>query len=404
MTVSKTHNRKDYVAGAPPNNKTYAFDFKIYDEADLLVYVNGVLKILNTDYTVSGGPTWTESGGNIVFVASLVAADAVLVYRDLTVTQGTHWPEGDPFPSASHENAADRLVMLAQQFSEAIGRVFKVVVSSLLTNIEVPEGAGKLWGWNALGTGAALYNQIIDTGVITTKGDMIYGETAGIPARKPIGADGDIQRVASGIPDWEAPTSFKLDDWGIPDDNTDLDVSDTKHGLFPKFIDNTTLDVSIAKHGLCPKLPNNAEKYFDGIGGYTIPSKLKLLATGVNKISWTAAQTWADVDISADTGTDTAKFAYIAWELAFSCVTDSVWANMTGLVRKNGSGETNLLPKIKGAALYVTAGFGTYCKCNAAGIAMVECDGSEKFEVQLQTDSGTPSSIVFKLHLLGYGV
>jgi hypothetical protein len=156
MTVAKTHNRKDYTAGAPPNNKTYAFDFKIYDEVDLLVYVNGgTPKILNTDYTVSGGPTWTESGGNVVFVNSLVAGDAVLIYRDLTVTQGTHWPEGDPFPSASHENAADRLVMLAQQSKEAMGRVFRVMVSSLLTNIEVPVEANSFLKWNSDG------NQIV---------------------------------------------------------------------------------------------------------------------------------------------------------------------------------------------------------------------------------------------------
>lgn len=231
MTVAKTSNRKDYTAGAPPNNKTYAFDFKIYDETDLLVYVNGgTPKILNTDYAVSGGPTWTESGGNVVFVNSLIAGDAVTILRLLPLTQGTHWPEGDPFPAASHEDAADRLIMLAQQFNEAIGRVFKVEITSELTDIEVPVGAGKLIGWNAIGDGAALYNQIIDTGVITTEGDMVRGGTSGV-AERFTGTTGQVVVFGATKP---AFISLKLDDLFVPDDNTDLDASGTKHGLMPK--------------------------------------------------------------------------------------------------------------------------------------------------------------------------
>ncbi len=34
---------------------------------------------------------------------------------------------------------------------------------------------------------------------------------------------------------------------------------------------NTDLDVSITTHGLCPLLPNDASKFFNGVGGYTVP-------------------------------------------------------------------------------------------------------------------------------------
>ena len=47
--------------------------------------------------------------------------------------------------------------------------------------------------------------------------------------------------------------AIKLDDLAAPDDNTDLNVSTSKHGL-------------------APKLPNDATKYLDGTGAYTVPA------------------------------------------------------------------------------------------------------------------------------------
>lgn len=45
----------------------------------------------------------------------------------------------------------------------------------------------------------------------------------------------------------------KLDDLASPDDNTDLNVSTSAHGL-------------------TPKLPNDATKYLDGSGAYSVPA------------------------------------------------------------------------------------------------------------------------------------
>lgn len=36
--------------------------------------------------------------------------------------------------------------------------------------------------------------------------------------------------------------------------------------------DNTIADVSTARHGFAPKLPNDATKYLDGTGNYTVPA------------------------------------------------------------------------------------------------------------------------------------
>ncbi|KKN27847.1 hypothetical protein LCGC14_0860400 [marine sediment metagenome] len=107
-----------------------------------------------------------------------------------------------------------------------------------------------------------------------------------------------------------AAATVKLDDFTAPDDNTDLNASSTKHGLVPKLPndatlffngvggytvpytdakaviaaktvklddftvpdDNTDLNASTSKHGLTPKYPNDATKYLDGTGVYSIPA------------------------------------------------------------------------------------------------------------------------------------
>ena len=47
--------------------------------------------------------------------------------------------------------------------------------------------------------------------------------------------------------------SIKIDDLAAPDDNTDLNVS-------------------ISAHGLCPKLSNNSSEYLNGVGGFSSPT------------------------------------------------------------------------------------------------------------------------------------
>ena len=102
-------------------NTIFAFTFKIFAETDLCVYVGGVLKTLNVDYTIGG--EMPLSGGNITFVVAPAAGDLIIIVRILPLTQLTDYTEGDSFPAETHEAALDRLVMIAQQINEKIGAV-----------------------------------------------------------------------------------------------------------------------------------------------------------------------------------------------------------------------------------------------------------------------------------------
>jgi len=239
MTVLSEESRKEYVGNGTLD--TYVYTWQIYTKDDNKVYVAGVLKTVDIHYTVTG--VLNPGGGNIIFTAGNIPANlaSIVIYLDLLLIQAIDYKEGDKFPAETHERGLDRLTKIVQQFRQVLNRIIKVPISSLLTNLQVPEGAGKLWGWNALGTAPALYNQIIDTGVITTKGDLVVGSATGVAERKPIGTESQIPEVESGILAYKDPSHFKLDDWGVPDDNTDLNATPSLHGLMSK-TDKTKLD------------------------------------------------------------------------------------------------------------------------------------------------------------------
>ena len=121
MTVASTINKVSYTAAG--SQTVFAYTFKIYVDADLKVYVNGILKTLTTDYTVSGAGV--SSGGNVTFGTGLTVSDVVVIERVLTLTQGTDYVENDPFPAETHEAALDRLTFISQQHQDALDRTVK---------------------------------------------------------------------------------------------------------------------------------------------------------------------------------------------------------------------------------------------------------------------------------------
>lgn len=135
-TVSTTVSRVDYTATA--DQTVFPYTFKIFVSTDLKVYVNGTLKTLTTHYTVSG--VGNPSGGNVTFLTGLTAGDSVAIIRVLPLTQTTDYVENDPFPAASHENALDRLVMIAQQQADSCLTLARPQSAATATVAAFPSG------------------------------------------------------------------------------------------------------------------------------------------------------------------------------------------------------------------------------------------------------------------------
>jgi len=162
--LSSATSRLTYTVTA--GQTVFPYTFKTLLTSDLKVYVDSSPKALTTDYSVSGAGM--VAGGNVTFVTAPATGSTVLIYREVPLTQLTLLTEHGPLPAKGLESTFDKSVMMSQQLKEAVDRSIKLPVTSPMTGVNLPvPGAGKLWGWNAAGTGAALYDL---TGVAVNDG------------------------------------------------------------------------------------------------------------------------------------------------------------------------------------------------------------------------------------------
>ena len=116
MTLSSTTRTASFAGNG--STTTFAYAFKIFADADLVVKIRssaGVdnTKTLTTHYTVTGAGD--SSGGNVVFGTAPASGETVLIERIVAITQSTDYISNDSFPASAHEDALDRLTMIAQQ-------------------------------------------------------------------------------------------------------------------------------------------------------------------------------------------------------------------------------------------------------------------------------------------------
>jgi hypothetical protein len=109
------------------------------------------------------------------------------------------------------------------------------------------------------------------------RGDIIYGNSTPKWARLAKGTSGYVLTMGANEPSWVAIPAVKLDDAGAPDDNTDLDVSTSKHGL-------------------CPKAPNLTTQFLRGDATWAVPTGFP----AITAVKSTEAETNNDKDALVD--------------------------------------------------------------------------------------------------------
>ena len=151
MTVSsESTGRKEYTGNG--SLTTYAYDFLIFADTDLKVYVAGTLQTLTTDYTITGAGD--DDGGNVEFVSAPANAAAIVILADIPLTQESDFQANVAFPAETMEDAVDRLTRITQQLSEKLNRAMLFAESSTFDSIALPDPVADTYlGWDNAGTG-----------------------------------------------------------------------------------------------------------------------------------------------------------------------------------------------------------------------------------------------------------
>lgn len=118
MTVQSQKSKIEHVSLA--DQDTFTYDFVVTTEADINVLVDGEPYEGAIDVTGVGNPL----GGDVILETGQAEGAAVVIYRQIALTQEVDYQAYDEFPAETHEGALDKLTLLIQQLNEyAIGAI-----------------------------------------------------------------------------------------------------------------------------------------------------------------------------------------------------------------------------------------------------------------------------------------
>ena len=137
----------------------FPYTFKLLAQADIEVTVDGVVKTLTTDYTVSG--VGVDGGGNVTFVTAPANGTTVVLHRAMAYKRDIDYQENGDLPAATLDEDVDRVVMMAQQLDEANDRALALAIGTTGVDTELPAPeAGKAIGWNATEDGLTNFSAL----------------------------------------------------------------------------------------------------------------------------------------------------------------------------------------------------------------------------------------------------
>ena len=122
MTINLSDNspRVIYTVAAGVTQSSFTVPFDFFEEGDVNVYVDGVLKTITTDYTVSGG---SGTGGTVAMsVTGISGGSSVVLTRDVALERTTDFPTSGPFDVSSLNNELDKIIAVQADLKSRVDR------------------------------------------------------------------------------------------------------------------------------------------------------------------------------------------------------------------------------------------------------------------------------------------
>lgn len=139
MTINLSDNspRISYSVAAGVTQTSFTVSFEFFDNDDLNVYVDGVLKTLTTDYSVTGGDGST--GTITMSVTGAAGGSTVVVTRDIDLDRTTDFPSSGPFNIASLNTELDRFVAIAADLKDQSDRSLQLTDYDAAVSLVLPD-------------------------------------------------------------------------------------------------------------------------------------------------------------------------------------------------------------------------------------------------------------------------
>ncbi len=130
----------------------FAYPFPVFNDADLKIYVDGVLQTLSTDYAVTG--SGNSSGGIVTFTTPPATALTVTLVRELSVARTTDFQESGEFRAKVINDELDRLIAMIQETGSRLTRTLRLAETDGDATLALPDKtarANTYLGFNASG-------------------------------------------------------------------------------------------------------------------------------------------------------------------------------------------------------------------------------------------------------------
>ena len=133
MTINLADNdpRNEYTVDDGNSQTVFTMDFEIFDNADLNVYVDGVLQTLTTHYKISDVNNNANAGhtsgtdGFVHFTSAITASGAdkkIVLTRSIALQRVTDFPSAGPFDVSSLNTELDRITAIQADLKDDIDR------------------------------------------------------------------------------------------------------------------------------------------------------------------------------------------------------------------------------------------------------------------------------------------
>jgi hypothetical protein len=170
--------RIQYVAQAAET--AFDYPFPIFEDADLVVDVDGVTQALDTDYTVSG--EGDDAGGTVTFLTAMAGDEIITIYRQMAIERTTDFAQNGPFSAASFNDDLDRLVLNQQDLNLRIGRAIRLPMIADADSADIELSPTSAWAEKYLyfdENGVPEPATAIETTVLTQSviGETLYPRT-----------------------------------------------------------------------------------------------------------------------------------------------------------------------------------------------------------------------------------